>query len=1081
MSQFNEKNSDRKKNKNSIIRLIISNFDTKSIKEVRVFYTKLGEIDIIKINSMYISDEIKTIKHQENKLEYNIIHFTDISFTTKYLEVEKSDGQILKIVKKDISGNVLRKYTIKGLCRKTSNGKLLVMLSLEDTFCTGTAGAERRRIKTSTQRILLDEEITNNFSKIINSDDKKTDVDSFMIYKAKRFLDYRSKMIYYYSFINDFLCRYDSGCKEIWKVYRDNNKSSAEEIYNTNIENITIYLENYTSMFIENHNNFIENRIKKEKKESEKIALEKQKIENTMNTDDTKKIMTLLNSVRHKLMHYDYSFFEKLFTGENIIIENKKGDIVCSETLEKLLDLSFFKELEKIKIIKGEKSTTYLEDDTKLFILGRPNKKAKTVYNIYQKICERKNGFNSFINSFFVTDGIENEKNKAVIIEDFKKRLENLKNGTKKDKVILLRDMGEIDKQLNHMPYIWDIHLSRNYKELYNESKNKAAELSKLVEEEPSVERTEKITELNKALKVIKEKMKKLTKLNAIFRLEYKMRIAFGFLYTEYGLDLEKFKNDFDTNKTDEIKNFRNNFKDYLEARSKVVNEKKGKKEYDFELGNFDCMEEINKDDFLNADKSNNLVKMYLLIFLLLPVEVRGDFLGFVKKHYYDMKNTEFVSEELNDKTDFFHKLRLFEKNTKKLEIIKYSLAEVSGIGDDIEERLNDILPKGTGENKILYKNFLRPFTRFYENFMKLANDAEIHALLKVSDKKGIPVQKCMEDDELKANGYYNFKKLMIVAKGEKEGKKYNVAELRNRIAHTKYKQLYIDPLEGKENNDINTLVDDLIKGIRYFGIDKQILGYNYINDYYQRQEELLFIIKKNSFKNISTPEKEDEEENYIKKFNLYSDDNDKPDLVKIDNAIQNLKNICDENINKITDNKYWDFLKNEEVLITNKEKKRIKVLYKEPKYIDNIYGALKKRINILTGIYKKYATCKINEKISSILMTGEVRYVNLIVYDKTEKDKMNIRLDLRKSEKDWNINYSENNIKDEVEKFKNYFTYKCNKMYFTLYDITGNKIDVKKIQSSYIHKVKINIENDKIYLLSTPNKVKNPGVRQTF
>lgn len=56
------------------------------------------------------------------------------------------------------------------------------------------------------------------------------------------------------------------------------------------------------------------------------------------------------------------------------------------------------------------------------------NKKAKTLYQIYDALCEQKNGFNKFINDFFVSDGEENTVFKQIINEKFQSEMEFLEN-----------------------------------------------------------------------------------------------------------------------------------------------------------------------------------------------------------------------------------------------------------------------------------------------------------------------------------------------------------------------------------------------------------------------------------------------------------------------------------------------------------------------------------------------------------------------------------------------------------------------------------------------------------------------------
>lgn len=74
------------------------------------------------------------------------------------------------------------------------------------------------------------------------------------------------------------------------------------------------------------------------------------------------------------------------------------------------------------------------------------------------------------------------------------------------------------------------------------------------------------------------------------------------------------------------------------------------------------------------------------------PIEFKGDFLGFVKKHYYDIKNVEYLDENLNELTNekldkikndsFFNKIRLFEKNSKKYNIFSKSILTQERVKD---------------------------------------------------------------------------------------------------------------------------------------------------------------------------------------------------------------------------------------------------------------------------------------------------------------------------------------------------------------------------------------------------------------
>ena len=98
-------------------------------------------------------------------------------------------------------------------------------------------------------------------------------------------------------------------------------------------------------------------------------------------------------------------------------------------------------------------------------------------------------------------------------------------------------------------------------------------------------------------------------------------------------------------------------------------------------IGEIESSSEIT---WLSNKVENNLFKFYVLTYILLPIEFKGDFLGFVKKHYYDIKNVEYLDENLNELTNeeldkikndsFFNKIRLFEKNSKKYNIFSKSI-----------------------------------------------------------------------------------------------------------------------------------------------------------------------------------------------------------------------------------------------------------------------------------------------------------------------------------------------------------------------------------------------------------------------
>ena len=135
--------------------------------------------------------------------------------------------------------------------------------------------------------------------------------------------------------------------------------------------------------------------------------------------EDVYKILEIYSDLRHKLAHYNYTYFENLF-------ENNVDD-PNMESMAKLLDLNIFKCLELSKRLRIENKTNYLDDNTTFSILGE-EMSAKKYYSFYNTLCEQKNGFNTFINSFFTEDGIEDTNFKEKVNIRFEEEIKNLKS-----------------------------------------------------------------------------------------------------------------------------------------------------------------------------------------------------------------------------------------------------------------------------------------------------------------------------------------------------------------------------------------------------------------------------------------------------------------------------------------------------------------------------------------------------------------------------------------------------------------------------------------------------------------------------
>ena len=114
----------------------------------------------------------------------------------------------------------------------------------------------------------------------------------------------------------------------------------------------------------------------------------------------------------------------------------------------------------------------------------------------------------------------------------------------------------------------------------------------------------------------------------------------------EFKGDISRFKSDFDISKIEQIKEYQSRGEEYLnycdQNNFKI-------KDFQKMIGEIESSSEIT---WLSNKVENNLFKFYVLTYILLPIEFKGDFLGFVKKHYYDIKNVEYLDENLNKLTN---------------------------------------------------------------------------------------------------------------------------------------------------------------------------------------------------------------------------------------------------------------------------------------------------------------------------------------------------------------------------------------------------------------------------------------------
>lgn len=1075
-----ENKNKTKPNRGSIVRIIISNYDTKGIKEIKVRYRKQAQLDTFilqtaldKENNSILINEFRVKAREKNRYSFTYDGKEKFSAPSNSVIVAKIDNVAPEKFKE------IRKYKITlEIDEKCKTGSMITA-AIEDLLEDDIAreGIRNPRRKASkTERKLIAESICHNYAQIAQC--PVEEIDAVKIYKVKRFLSYRSNMLLFFALINDFLCKNlknEKGEKirEIWRIENKGNNKKID--FDENYTILVAQIKEYFIKEIENYNNRIDNIIDKkellkyseEKEESEKNKklkelnkLESQKLKILTDEEikaDVIKIIKIFSDLRHSLMHYEYKYFENLF-------ENKKN-----EELAELLNLNLFKNLTLLRQMKIENKTNYLEGDEKFNILGK-DVRAKNALGYYNLLAEQKNGFNNFINSFFVQDGTENLEFKKLIDENFikaqkeleediknckesvKKLEKKLKENPKKTEDLekklekKQKKLKELKKELEKMKqhykrlncaYVWDIHSSTVYKKLYNERKNLIEKYNKQLN---GLQDKNAITGINAQLLRIKKEMEEITKSNSLFRLKYKMQIAYAFLEMEYEGNIAKFKNEFDCSKTEKIQEWLEKNEEYLNY---CVEKEEDGKNYKFHFKEISEIKDTHNEEWLENTSENNLFKFYILTYLLLPMEFKGDFLGVVKKHYYDIKNVDFtdesekeLSQEQIDKMigdSFFHKIRLFEKNTKRYEIIKYSiltLDEIKKYFELLELKVPYLEYKGIDEIGIFNKNIILPIFKYYQIIFRLYNDLEIHGLFNVSSD----INKILSDLKSYGNENINFREFLYVikqnnnssteeeyqkiwenleakylkkslltqekkeikTKTKEELEKLNETSfLRNKISHLEYNKIIEEILktEISEKNKEATLNEKIRKVINFIKeneLDKVELGFNFINDFFMKKEQFMFgqikQVKEANSDSITTERKRKEENNKKLKADYGLNYNNLSKIYEISNTLREIVN-SPLFLNDSTLLKKVDLSK-----VMLKEKPICSLQYENnTKLEDDIKRILLKDSSDIMGIYKAEVVKKLKEKLVLIFKYDEEKRIYVTVYDTSKAVPENI------------------------------------------------------------------------------------------
>ena len=876
-------------NRHSLPKVIISEVDHEKILEFKIKYEKLARLDRFEVKAMHyegkeiVFDEVLVngglieVEYQDdNKTlfvkvgeksyricgeriggNYIVTEYKDKNEpkSKKHFRLIEKDGKYFKPNGEEVTKNI-RKSSVK------------VLLTLTD----GVEDNNGKLRKSRTERELIVADNIKLYSQIVGREVTTTKE----IYLVKRFLGYRSDLLFYYGFVNNFF-HVAGKREELWKIDFDTLPSNSPLLeyfkftindekylksYSSDIQQIKKDLQNNKYIFLVNGEDI---EIKAEnyniKPLSELLNIEFLNIQIKKDLQNSKYIFSAL---RHALMHFDYDFFVRLFNGEDIEIKAKNGN---KKPLSELLNIEFLNiMIENIDKLNIDTRKEFIDDDDVPIKLFGEEMKPKNLYGLYAHTAINRVAFNKLINSFMMENGVENQALKSYF-----------------------------DQKAGGVAYEVDIHQNSNYKKLYVKHKNLVSKVSTLSD-------GQEIAKVNAKISELKEQMKKITKANSLKRLEHKFRLAFGFVYSEYK-DYEAFKNNFDTDikkgkfvpkdKEGKRRAFDHReleqLKGYFDStfKSKKPNTKEKLGELSKSTGKLSLKALIGDDMFL---------KFILLMFTFMPQELKGEFLGFVKKYYHDTKHIE---EDTKDRDDGFSnerpmglKLKVLDKNIRSLSILKHSLSFQTKYNKKDKSFYEDGNVHGKFYKKLgishnqeeFNKSVYAPLFKYYSALSKLINDFEIYSLTQHVVGSETLAQQVRKRKFIK-KGYYNFGNLLkktdsIIRSSRDNDIFYAVIDMRNTISHLSVEPMFDYPLNGKkfyklyENKVIcvdplksRKMIIDFIKRQTEM---KKTLGYDAVNDFTMKMVQLQTKLKVYANKEKTIEKMKEEAQTPNDYYNIY-------------------------------------------------------------------------------------------------------------------------------------------------------------------------------------------------------------------
>jgi len=261
--------------------------------------------------------------------------------------------------------------------------------------------------------------------------------------------------------------------------------------------------------------------------------------------------------------------------------------------------------------------------------------------------------------------------------------------------------------------------------------------------------------------------------------------------------------------------------------------------------------------------QDNPLLQIITLLYLFIPKELQGDFIGFILHIYHQTKNitSDTKEDEISleeSQNSFALKLKVLAKSLRGLQLFNYSLSH-----DTLYNTKEHFFYEKGNRWKNIYKalgishnteefdiHLVTPIIKYHINLYKLIGDFEIYALLTFTKKSRSheTLSVISKSDALKFKENYNFSTLLSKAFRIDVNNKNNppyiqtLKQIRNDISHQNIEKM----MTAFEQNDIFEQRKEIII---YLQTDHQemqkLLHYNPVNDFTMKTVQYCIMLDK--------------------------------------------------------------------------------------------------------------------------------------------------------------------------------------------------------------------------------------------